>query len=129
MTSKALQSKIRQTRLNAPLEVPKARLCSRAVLAMMTGQPLDAPVQELRTALGSSWSSLRAIQFMSGRRGQMAAQAAPEAERNDLWLAQLLAKELADGQAITAINIAALEQVAKEIAMGGAQAPEVRDTP
>lgn len=49
--------------------------------------------------------------------------AAPEAERNDLWLAHLVAKALADNQTITAINIAALEQVAKELAMGGAQTP------
>lgn len=123
MASKSLQHKIEQTRLNAPLEVPKARLCSRVILAMMTGQSVEVPVQELKTALGSSWSSLRAIQFMSGRRGQMAAQVAPVAERNDLWLAHLVAKALADNQAITAINIAALEQVAKELAMGGAQTP------
>ena len=38
-------------------------------------------------------------------------------------LAHLVAKALADNQAITAINILALEELAKELAMGGAQTP------
>ena len=46
--SKSLQSKIRQARLNAPLDVPKARLCSRAIIPMAMGSPLDGPVQALK---------------------------------------------------------------------------------
>jgi hypothetical protein len=41
-------------------------------------------------------------------------------------IAHLVAKALADNQAITAINILALEQLAKELAMGGAQTPQSR---
>lgn len=113
--AKSLQSKIRQARLNAPLEVPKARLCSRVIIAMAMGHPLDGPVQALKSGLGSNWSPVLAVQFMSGRRGQMAAQSAPDVERESLYLAHLVAKEIADRQPVTRARLAALRQLALEI--------------
>lgn len=112
--SKSLQSKIRQARLNAPLEVPKARLCSRVIIAMAMGHPLDGPVQELKSGLGGNWSPVLAVQFMSGRRGQMAAQSAPDVERKSLYLAHLVAKEIADRHPLTKATLDALRQLALE---------------
>lgn len=60
---------------------------------------------------------------MSARSEQGATGLAPVVELNDLRPAHRVAKELADNKAITAINISALEQVAKELAMGDAQTP------
>lgn len=112
--SKSLQSKIRQARLNAPLEVPKARLCSRAIIPMAMGSPLDGPVQALKSGLGINWSTVLAVQLMSGRRGQMVAQSAPDFERESLYLAHLVAKEIADRQPFTRARLDALLQLALE---------------
>lgn len=119
MTSPALAAKIRKTREIAPLELPKARLCTSVIQALVNGEDTDGPVQAMKALLGRNWSPSLAIQFMSGRRGEMAAQAGTNAERPNLILAHLIAKDICEEQALGALlpsDMAKLKALADELA-------------
>ncbi len=119
MTSPSLAAKIRKTRENAPLELPKARLCSAVIQALVNGKDTDEPVQAMKAVLGRNWSLSLAIQFMSGRRGEMAAQAGTNAERFNLILAHLIAKDICEERTLGAISpsdMAKLKAMADELA-------------
>ena len=91
--SPALLHKIAMTRSNAPDDLPLVRDCSRVVLAWMSGETeLEAAVTHLKNSHGSTWSLTSALQLLSGRRGQFAADCGDAEERAMLFFAHLLAK-------------------------------------
>lgn len=106
MASTALEKKIRATRAAAFQEVPLARLCARVMDALAAGD--DAGIQhtvaELKAAGGRFWSPTTAVQFMSGRRGQFACEAAPAPEREHLLRAHLVAKTLSDAHSRASVR-------------------------
>ena len=107
MTSPSLQFKIQKLRQAAPLEVPKARLCSDVVHALLTGgqkKELTDALQRLREGCGSNWSATHAFQFMSGRRGEFAADCGTPEEKPYLFLAHLLAKEVCNKYGLGAVE-------------------------
>ena len=104
MVSAALQHKIAQQRAAAPLELPKARLCARVVLATLAEDPaapggadLVAALAALKAGLGQKWSAVIAIQYLFGREAEFVAVCGLPQERAGLLWAHLVAKALADG--------------------------------
>jgi hypothetical protein len=104
MPSKSLEHKIRRARENAPREVPKAKLCAAVVLALTRPDPLGEPLQALKKHLGTNWSPMLALQYMSGRRGAMAVEASSREDRVDLYLAHLIAKQVCSGNSPGAVE-------------------------
>ncbi len=95
--SKALAAKIRKQRELAHALLPKVRLCARVVLAILREDAeFDRAIAELKAALGTNWSHVSAIQFMSGRQALFCAECAVAHEQQDLLLAHHLAHGLCD---------------------------------
>lgn len=111
MPSKSLQHKVKAIRERAHLEVHQLRLCAGVIHALVSGKSVDAPVTELKAALGSNWSSLLAIQYLSGRRAEAAVDAAPENERHALFLAHLIAKEICSEHGLGSVAGATVEDI------------------
>ena len=129
MVSAALQHKIAQQRATAPLELPKARLCARVVLASLPAGPgatgmedLVAALAALKAGLGQKWSAVTAIQYMSGRQAEFAAECGLSQERAGLLWAHLVAKALADGAqplgGLSSAHVKALQGQAQMLAQG-----------
>lgn len=129
MVSAALQHKIDQQRAAAPLELPKARLCARVVLAALAEDPsasggadLVAALAALKADLGQRWSAVTAIQYMSGRQAEFAAECGLPQERAGLLWAHLVAKALADGAqplgGLSSAHVKALQGQAQMLAQG-----------
>lgn len=124
MPSKSLEHKIRRARENAPSEVPKARLCAAVVLALTRPDPMGEPLQALKKHLGSNWSPMLALQYMSGRRGAMAAEASPREDRVELYLAHLIAKQACSGngpgavESVLSVDLAKFHEMAVSAASG-----------
>lgn len=122
MASEALAKKIRAARAFAVHEVPKARLCAEVIYALIREDDwagVQPFVDELKSGCGSNWSPITALQFMSGRRGEFAAEAAPHEERARLMTAHLFAKEwshrfgLGAVQSVDGIDMAKLRSLAQ----------------
>lgn len=93
--SPALLHKIAKARANAPADVPLVRACARVVLASGSSGGLCAEaLRDLKTEHGANWSFTTALQLLSGRRGEFAAECAPPAERVALYMAHLIAKSV-----------------------------------
>lgn len=97
MTSVSMRQKIAKARAAAPSELPKARLCAKVILAALEGQEsMKHAVAELKKGVGNNWSHTLAFQFMSGMRGEFAADCAEPDEQDQLHLARLLAKHVCE---------------------------------
>lgn len=104
MSSPALKSKIAQARALAPHELPKARLCANVILAAGDGESAMAlAVAQLKQGLGNNWSPVTALQFMSGRRAEFAAECAAPTEQAQLYLAHLVAKQVCSDGGLGAV--------------------------
>lgn len=96
MTSAALAKKISDQRAIAHLEVQMARLCAEVIYAVIRrkADEQQIAVRALKAACGRNWSHVTAMQYMSGRRGEFAALAAPSDEVERLFVAHLVAKDV-----------------------------------
>lgn len=96
MTSPALHHKIVKAKAKAPLELPQARLCANVIMVAAIGdeKAMESAVAQLKQGLGANWSAVTALQFMSGRRGEFAADCAAPREQAFLYLAHLVAKQV-----------------------------------
>lgn len=104
MTSPSLRVKIAQARAFAPHELPKARLCANVILAAVDGEnAVESAVAKLKQGLGNNWSPITALQFMSGRRGEFAADCAAPQEQAQLYLAHLVAKRVCSDEGLGAV--------------------------
>lgn len=104
MSSPALRAKIAQARAFAPHELPKARLCANVIFAAVDGESaIASAVAQLKLGLGKNWSPMTALQFMSGRRGEFAADCAPLQEQAQLYLAHLVAKRVCSDEGLGAV--------------------------
>ena len=103
--SPSLIRKLAKLRSEAIYELPKARLCADAVLAAIEGeQALNLAVIQLKSTLGGNWSLTTATQFMSGRRGEFAADCGLPAEQVRLLLAHQLAKQVCSGTGLGGVS-------------------------
>lgn len=106
MASPSLRAKVERQRRAALDELPKARLCSEVILALAGGdERLDLELSALQAGCGTSWHVVTAFQFMSGRQGQFAAEAASEPERGRLLLAHRIAAAVAAHGTISRMEI------------------------
>lgn len=104
MSSPALKTKIAQARAFAPHELPKARLCANVILAALDGEnAMESAVLQLKQGLGNNWSPITALQFMSGRRGEFAADCAAPQDQAQLYLAHLVAKRVCSDEGLGAV--------------------------
>jgi len=104
MSSPTLRTKIAQARAFAPHELPKARLCANVILAAVDGEnAMQSAVAQLKQGLGNNWSPVTALQFMSGRRGEFAADCAAPQEQAQLYLAHLVAKQVCSDEGLGAV--------------------------
>ena len=104
MSSPALRTKIAQARAFAPNELPKARLCANVIMAAVDGEnAMASAVAQLKQGLGNNWSPITALQFMSGRRGEFAADCAAPQEQAQLYLAHLVAKRVCSEEGLGAV--------------------------
>lgn len=55
---------------------------------------MKAALGDLKKGAGANWGAINAMQFMSGRRGEFAADCATPEERPRLYLAHLIAKQI-----------------------------------
>lgn len=95
MVSPSMMHKIAKARAAAPSELPKARLCANVILAALEGgSAMQKAVAELKQGAGNNWSRTLAFQFMSGMRGEFAADCAVNEEREQLHFACLIAKQV-----------------------------------
>lgn len=105
MTSPSLRQKIIQARGLAPYELPKARLCANVILAVFDGEAaMKSAIAQLKEGLGNNWSHITAFQFMSGRRGEFAADCATPEEQVQLHLAHLVAKQVCSQNGLGAVQ-------------------------
>ena len=105
MTSSSLRQKITQARVLAPYELPKARLCANVILAVFDGEAaMKSAIAQLKEGLGNNWSHITAFQFMSGRRGEFAADCATPEEQVQLHLAHLVAKQVCNQNGLGAVQ-------------------------
>lgn len=104
MSSPALRSKIALARALAPHELTKARLCANVILAACDdANALALALVQLKQGLGNNWSPVTALQFMSGRRGEFAADCAAPNEQAQLYLAHLVAKQVCSVEGLGAV--------------------------
>lgn len=104
-----MKYKMEQMRRDAPLELPKARLCGEVVIAVLGKESdLDAALASMRAGLGPVWGVLTAFQFMSGKRGLYAAECAQGAERDRLIKAHRIAHTIGEMSGLTQMNLAEL---------------------
>lgn len=105
MSSASLTHKIAKTRAGALHELPKAQLCANAILAHLEGEgAATQALAQLKQGLGNNWSHITALQFMSGRRGEFAADCAAPEEQGRLHFARLIAKSVCDEIALGAVQ-------------------------
>lgn len=123
MTSPSLLKKIAKARQAAPSELPMARLCATVILASIESEEaVHLAVATLKEALGRNWSYVTALQFMSGRRGEFAADCSLPEEQVSLHLAHLVAQQVCNDQNLGGVNTPAGLDVAKVRALLRAQA-------
>lgn len=105
MTSPSLLQKIAKARQAAPSELPMARLCAAVILAAVESEEaVHLAIARLKEALGSNWSHVTALQFMSGRRGEFAADCSLPEEQVSLHLAHLVAQQVCNEQNMAGVR-------------------------
>jgi hypothetical protein len=105
MTSPSLLQKIAKARQAAPSELPMARLCAAVILAAVESEEaVHLAIARLKEALGSNWSHVTALQFMSGRRGEFAADCSLPEEQVSLHLAHLVAQQVCNEQNLAGVR-------------------------
>lgn len=110
--SPALLHKIAKARAAAPSELPLVRQCASVVLAWATESgEQEAALAGLKSAYGSNWSLVTALQLLSGRRGQFAAECGAPHERVTLYHAHLLAKACCNQGDLGAVSMPTLKEV------------------
>jgi hypothetical protein len=110
--SPALIHKIAKARATAPSELPLVRQCARVVLAWATESgEQEAAIAGLKSAHGSNWSLVTALQLLSGRRGQFGAECGAPDERATLFHAHLLAKACCNQGDLGAVSMPALNKI------------------
>lgn len=115
--SPSMQNKLKQMRRVAPMAVNKARLCGGVVLALLDPVgDLDSALQDLKTGLGSNWTTVTAFQFMSGKQAMFAAECADENERDALIKAHQISLAVSDLAGISRLSVAQLRVVVIEAA-------------
>lgn len=83
------------------------------VLAAVSGNgELDAAVAALKVNHGANWSLTTALQVLSGRRGQFAAECGKDDERTELFLAHLIAKTVCNKADLGAVSMPTAEEIA-----------------
>ncbi len=104
--SPALLHKIAKARANALSDLPLVRNSAYVVLAWaVCGGELDAAIANLKASHGSNWSLTTALQLLSGRRGQFAAECGTDGERAMLYLAHLVAKSACCQEGLGAVTM------------------------
>lgn len=86
------------------------------VLAAVSGNgELDAAVATLKANHGANWSMTTALQVLSGRRGQFAAECGKDEERAELFLAHLIAETVCNkaGMVAGAVSMPTAEEIAE----------------
>ena len=110
--SPALLHKIAKARAAAPSELPLVRQCARVVLAWATENvEQEVELAGLKAAHGSNWSLITALQLLSGRRGQFAAECGAPRERATLFHAHLLAKACCSQGDLGAVSMPTLKEI------------------
>lgn len=110
--SPALIHKIAKARATAPSELPLVRQCARVVLAWATESgEQEAAIAGLKSAHGSNWSLVTALQLLSGRRGQFGAECGTPDERATLFHAHLLAKACCNQGDLGAVSMPTLKEI------------------
>lgn len=106
MTSPALRNKIAKMRSAAPLELPKARICTAVVLsATAQNEPgLQTALAQLKASIGTNWTLTHALQFMSGRQANFCVDVAELDEREGMYLAHLIAKSVCHETALGGVS-------------------------
>lgn len=80
-------------------------LCANVILASIESEDaIEAALGELKRGVGLNWSAVTAMQFMSGRRGEFAADCATPDERPRLYLAHLIAKQICSDEGLGGVN-------------------------
>jgi hypothetical protein len=103
--SPSLRQKIARARAQAPHELPMARLCADVILAALDGEAaMQSSIAQLKNGVGQNWSPVTALQFMSGRRGEFAADCAAPEEQANLHLAHLVAKHVCSENGLGAVQ-------------------------
>ncbi len=106
------QQKTERQRREAPLELPKTRLCANVISTFMSGESsLDAALKALQDALGSKWGVVLAFQFMSGRQALFAAECAEGQERSELIITHNVARAASGAGVLTRVDLAAIRAV------------------
>lgn len=125
MTSPSLRHKIAKTRAAAPSELPKARLCAKVILAALEGQEaMKKAVADLKHGQDVTWSETRAFQFMSGRRGEFAADCGTPEEQKQLHFARQIAKIVCEQESLWLVtspsgpDVGRLRALAKAVEAG-----------
>lgn len=82
-----------------------ARLCANVILAALDGEEaMQSAIAQLKIGVGKNWSHVTAVQFMSGRRGEFAADCATPEEQASLHLAHLVAKLVCNEKGLGAVQ-------------------------
>ena len=104
MSSPSLRAKIVKIRQFAPHDLPKTRLCANVILSSDRGVgAIELAVEQLKQGLGKNWSPVLALQFMSGRRAEFAADCAAPQEQAHLYLAHLVARQCCSAEGLGAV--------------------------
>jgi len=110
--SPALLHKIAKARANALSDLPLVRSSALVAIAWLVGGiELDTAVANLKASHGSNWSLTTALQLLSGRRGQFAAECGMAEERAMLYLAHLVAKSACSQAGLGAVNMPTQEEI------------------
>lgn len=102
--SPALLQKIKKARASAPADLPLVRSCAQVVLIWAFNERgFDGAVLQLKADHGARWSLTTALQLLSGRRGEFAAEVGTPEERQTLYLAHLVAKAVCSDAGLGAV--------------------------
>lgn len=103
--SPALRAKIAKTRAGASSDLPLIRSAAHVVLAWVADDgDLPSALAAMKATHGTNWSLTTALQVLSGRRGQFAAECGVPDERPRLFLAHLVAKSVCSGAGLGAVS-------------------------
>lgn len=112
--SPALRAKIAKTRAGASSDLPLIRSVAHVVLAWVADDgDLPSALAAMKAMHGTSWSLTTALQVLSGRRGQFAAECGLPDERARLFLAHLVAKSTCSGVGLGGVSPPSQEERAE----------------
>ena len=103
--SPALLHKIKKARASASSDLPLVRTCAQVVLTWLANDGgLDSALKQLKSDHGANWSLNTALQLLSGRRGQFAAEAGSIDERATLYFVHLVAKSACSEAGLSTVD-------------------------